>query len=89
MTNSPDPAEISADLCENSGKIARRSRGQHRQVVEITEVDRQIPLSRGTEEFIGRTAEFFPLKRGVSGEIAENPKFVPVEDYRVANGSLS
>src|SRR5215469_5445739 len=41
---------------------ARRSRGQRRQVVEITEVGQQIPLSGGTEEFIGRTAEFFPLK---------------------------
>ena len=89
MTNSADPAEISADLCENSAKNAHRSRDQRRQVVEITEVGRQIPLSGETEEFIGRTAEFFPLKRGVSGEIAENPKFVPVEDYRVANGSLS
>jgi hypothetical protein len=57
MTNSPDPAEISADLCENSAKNARRSRGQRRQVVEIAEVGRQIPLSDGTEEFIGRTAE--------------------------------
>jgi hypothetical protein len=53
MKNSPDPAEISTDQCENSEKTAHRSLGQRRQVIEITEVGRQIPLRGGTEEFIG------------------------------------